>query len=179
MGKRERDMTQMKRFGVRGQPLAPKPHHYRECGLDDVYLISGFEEQKTRYGTAVAIQDIPGLHQAIGLRIINEGKPIAPREFRFLRKNMDLTQEALARRLGVDSQTVARYEKDETSIPTPTDRVLRLMFWFHISSPEQQQKFLDEVRSMIEDEQEESSSAKKFDLTGNGWRYRACIECTH
>lgn len=129
----DQDMTQIKRFGVRGQRPANKPYHYRASGLDDVYLTSGVKEKKTAYGPAVEIQDIPGLHRAIGHSIINESKPLSAREFRFLRKNMDLTQEALAARLRVDAQTVARYEKDQTAIPGATDTVVRIMFALHIA----------------------------------------------
>lgn len=172
MGKRN-NMTQMKRFSVRGQSAAKKPYHYRACGLDDVYLTSGFAERPSEFGLSVLIDDVRGLHHAIGLSIINESKPLSPREFRFLRKNMDLTQEDLAARLRVDAQTIARYEKDQSAIPGATNMVLR-MFAFHVMPSERQDEIAEEIKAIIEDQLSESAPADKaFDKTSRGWRERA------
>ncbi|MGO8841602.1 MAG: helix-turn-helix domain-containing protein [Methyloceanibacter sp.] len=38
-------------------------------------------------------------------------------ELRFLRKQLGMTQAALARKMRVSDQTIANYEKENTSIP--------------------------------------------------------------
>ena len=35
-------------FSRRDQKVAAKPHHYRACGLDDVYLLNGFRVRERR-----------------------------------------------------------------------------------------------------------------------------------
>jgi transcriptional regulator with XRE-family HTH domain len=43
------------------------------------------------------------------------------------RKKLNMTQKELARALGVDSNTVARYERDESGIPEPVARLVMLL----------------------------------------------------
>jgi transcriptional regulator with XRE-family HTH domain len=44
-----------------------------------------------------------------------------------LRKRLGLTQVAFAERLGVHANTLARYERDELSIPEPVARLARIL----------------------------------------------------
>jgi putative transcriptional regulator len=41
-------------------------YHYRECGLDNIYLLNGFDPVETPRGVSVQIRDREGLHLAIG-----------------------------------------------------------------------------------------------------------------
>ena len=43
-----------------------KPYHYKGCGLDNVYLHGGVTYVDTPRGKAVQIENIEGLHRAIG-----------------------------------------------------------------------------------------------------------------
>ena len=58
---------------------AREMYHYTESGLDNVYLVNGFEFIPSPSGKSVVIQDIDGLHNAIG-RISNPGKESSYRE---------------------------------------------------------------------------------------------------
>jgi transcriptional regulator with XRE-family HTH domain len=58
-------------------------------------------------------------------------------ELRFLRKQMRLTQEALAQRLRVNVQTVANYEKGKTGMAA-AETAVRAMYALHILPPEAQ-----------------------------------------
>ncbi len=104
------------------------PYRYTECGLDNVWLANGFTRYDTPYGPGVAIDDVDGLHRAIARRLVHARRPLAGKEVRFLRKELDLSQEGLAALLGCTGQTVARWEKDETTIPGAADRLLRLLY---------------------------------------------------
>lgn len=105
-----------------------EPYHYKECGLDDVYLLCGYEEHETPYGKGISVKDVDGLHKAIGQQLATHKKVLNGKEIRFLRKQMDNTQAELGKYLGVDAQTVARWEKDQIPIPGPADGLLRVLY---------------------------------------------------
>ena len=112
-------------------------HHYRLSGLDYVYLVNGFTRHETEYGPGIAFDDLDGLHRAIGEDIITHRAHLSGAEVRFLRKEMDLSQGGLAVGLGVDAQTVARWEKGQTDVPGPADRLIRVLYREHVGgSPE-------------------------------------------
>ncbi len=49
-----------------------KYFHYTACGLDNVWLASGYKLKTTRHGTAVAVNDVDGLHQLIANTLIDK-----------------------------------------------------------------------------------------------------------
>ena len=60
-------------------------HHYRECGLmNNVFLLNGFTVRKTRHGRAVSIEDMDGLHRAIGTHLAKEKRMLIGAQVRFL-----------------------------------------------------------------------------------------------
>lgn len=103
-------------------------YHYTECGLDNVYLMNGFEVTETPYGPGVIFHDVDGLHLAIGLQLADQSAPLTGAEVRFLRHELDLSQKVLAGLLGVDEQTVARWEKNKATIPGPAQRLLAAFY---------------------------------------------------
>lgn len=111
-----------------------EPFNYRGCGLDDVYLISGYDKEETNYGCAVRIRDIEKLHEAIGKFLISGKKVLSGKELRFLRLQMKLTQSNLARILGCNTQQVARYENEKNDVSGPADRLIRLLYKDKIGS---------------------------------------------
>jgi DNA-binding transcriptional regulator YiaG len=81
-------------------------YRYTESGLKNVRLMNGYAIKKTPYGKAVSIQDLEGLHRAIGSIIAKRPKLTGP-ELRFLRKEMGLSQKGLADFVGTSEQTVS------------------------------------------------------------------------
>src|ERR1700730_284882 len=77
-----------------------KPLHYTACGLDDVYLVSGYEVEDTAYGKGTSIKNADELHRVIGSYLVANKKLLSGKEIRFLRHQMDFTQSELARLLG-------------------------------------------------------------------------------
>ena len=102
-------------------------YHYTECGLDNVYLVNGFELKDSR----LRIHDIEGLHCAIGRWLVSTRKRLSGGEIRFLRHELELSQANLAFLLGVDERTVLRWEnarnKRNTGNPA-AERTLRLLY---------------------------------------------------
>ena len=108
-------------------------YHYKACGLDNIYLLNGFEYHPDEgYGSGISFEDIKGLHIAISLHIIKYNRKLDGKEIRYLRNEMELTQLALATLLGVDAQTVRKWEQNEAS-NAPADRLIRLLYVEFIS----------------------------------------------
>ena len=120
-------MTMMLKYR-QGEASGHEPYHYRECGLDDVYLMNGVRFQEVDGETGVIILNIDGLHRAIARNIVMNKSLMGGRDVRFLRKHLELTQADLAKWLACDPQTVARWEKDQTKIPGSADRLTRMLY---------------------------------------------------
>jgi putative transcriptional regulator len=146
----EYTMTQSpKRFAHVEHGVSREPYLYKACGLDDVYLLSGYELVETSYGKGIQIENLESLHRAIALYLVAIKKPLSTKEFRFLRKQLNLTQKELGLLMKVDAQTVARYEKAESDIPGPTDFLLRMLCAVDLMPPDKRDEFLEEIKSII------------------------------
>lgn len=108
------------------------PFHYRRSGLDNIYLLNGFEAEWVDGERYVTVMDVDGLHKAIGLHLVCNRKVLAPKEIRFLRKTLDQTQSELGRLIGQSDQQIARWEKGENNISGPADRLLRILFAYQM-----------------------------------------------
>jgi putative transcriptional regulator len=108
-------------------------YHYTESGLDNVWLANGYEFHETTYGRGVSINNVDGLHKAIGLGLVERKDRLTGREIRFLRHELDWSQNALAQFLGTTEQTLARWEKDQVSIPGPAQRLLAGLYREHVT----------------------------------------------
>jgi len=103
-----------------------KSYHYRECGLDYVYLANGFKRCKTASGEhVIMIDDTPGLHAAIRENVVGLPRPLTAQEFRFLRKELDVSQRQLASVVGVDEQTISMWERGNSPIQKSAELWLR------------------------------------------------------
>ena len=121
-----------------------EPYEYRSCGLDGIFLLNGVDRHTYDGDEYVSIKDIDGLHIAIGKHLVLNRKALAPKEIKFLRKTMEMTQSELAEVLGKTSQSVARWEKGEVSIPGSAEKLLRALFYArHIISEEDLQVLRD------------------------------------
>jgi DNA-binding transcriptional regulator YiaG len=159
----------MKEFKIQGVPESREPHHYKACGLDDVYLYNGFTVEETDYGRGVTVHNSEALHRAIATYLISDHKPLSAREFRFLRKQMEFTQEQVARRLQVDVQTIARYEKDRAAIPGAVDAVMRILYAVHLVPEDKRLDVMTDVMNDLEDRVSRSKGAMYFRQTVSGW----------
>ena len=123
-------------------------YHYRESGLPHVFLKNGYREIKTANGLCIAIDNVEGLHRAICKALVNERSFMNGPEVRFIRKYLDLSQSQMASYLGVDEQTVRRWEK-LSRVPKQGDLAVRLMFR-DLTREHTAQKSLPELVKRIE-----------------------------
>jgi transcriptional regulator with XRE-family HTH domain len=134
-------------FYIKGRALLDKLYHLKGMGLPNIYLCNGVSIEKDRdYGKLVTIEDIPGVCRAIGLHVVSKADAMTGAELRFLRKQMKLTQEALAQRLRVNVQTVANYEKGKTGMGAG-EMAVRAVYVLHVFPPETQ---ADTMRGFID-----------------------------
>lgn len=139
------------KFCLQNRELNAEPFHYKMSGLDDVYLLNGFKIHNTPYGSGVTVERTDDLHKAIGLYLIKNRKVLGPKDFKFLRKTMKITQDDLAECLGVTSQTVARYEKGQTEIPGPADRLTRFVFALHLIPEKDRTRIIEDILVTMRD----------------------------
>ncbi len=130
--------------------MSASEYHYTESGLDSVYLVNGYKIVERPQGNKIVIQDIDGLHKAIGRSLVSEKKRLSGKDIRFLRNELLMSQAALAQLLQVDEQTVARWEKGRTKIPGNASVMLRVMYLEHIGDNEKISDLLRKIAD-IED----------------------------
>ncbi|HXW24606.1 MAG TPA: helix-turn-helix domain-containing protein [Xanthobacteraceae bacterium] len=124
-------------------------YHYTESGLDNVFLEGGVEYADK--GKTVIIHDIDGLQHAIGLWLVREPRRLSPKEFRFLRSELLLSQARLAKILGVKELTVGRWERGESEIPLSSEAIVRAMFLESLGEKGELKGLLEEIAD-LEDE---------------------------
>jgi len=103
-------------------------YHYTECGLDNIFLVNGFERHETPYGSGVSVHDVDDLHQVIAENICSGKQAMNGKEFRFVRKMLGLSQHALGALVGANEQAVARWEKEQSKISGASERLVRIFF---------------------------------------------------
>ncbi len=103
-------------------------HHYTECGLDNVYLSNGFKITESASGTGISVHDLDGLYVVIGKSLEAKSSPLSPKEFRFLRVELDLSQKAVAGLMEKSDQTIAKWEKGDVKIPILADKAIRDLY---------------------------------------------------
>jgi DNA-binding transcriptional regulator YiaG len=136
-------MSERTGFYMEGREFLAEPYHYMECGLDDIFLLNGVSETGTDYGPMVHVENINGLHRAIGLHIVEKEEPMSGPEFRFLRKQMHRSQTELAKDFGVSDQTIANYEK---GVPIgPADALMRAHYLLSVLPAETRAEAVNSV----------------------------------
>lgn len=102
-----------------------KHFHYTACGLDNVWLANGYKVKATRHGNAVAVDDVDGLHRLIAQTLIDKPGRLTGQEFRFLRVQLGLSQQALAQLLDFSENAVSLWERKDT-VPATCDQWIRI-----------------------------------------------------
>ena len=114
--------------------MSNEMHHYVECGLNDVWLMNGFERHDSPRGQSISIKDIDALHQAIGEHLSRNKRDLTGAEIRFLRQEMLMSQAVLARLLDVKELTVHRWETGKSSAPRAAEALIRFLYLEQVKS---------------------------------------------
>lgn len=104
-------------------------YQYKESGLKNVILkgIPVYECAKCKEIYPL-LSNVKELHKIIAQKILNKKSLLSGEELRFLRKEMMLKAQDLARILGVTKVTVSRWENERELISPACDRLVRLIY---------------------------------------------------
>ena len=75
-------------FGIDGETPVKQPIPYKGCGLDNIYLSSGFEQVELDGETFTKVEDVDCLHELITAQLCDLKRPLTGKEIRFLRKRL-------------------------------------------------------------------------------------------
>jgi DNA-binding transcriptional regulator YiaG len=148
-------------------------YHYKDSGLDYVYLVGGVTSMDAPDGEAgYAIADVDGLNKAIAKHVVTSPRPICGQEVRFLRSVLDLSQTSLAKIMGVDRSTIARWEGEPREpIRDVADTAIRLVYAGHQDVSNVMKEVMDVLRAEDDKIDCERITVPKVTLSfDNGWR---------
>jgi DNA-binding transcriptional regulator YiaG len=146
-----------------------EPLHYTACGLDNVYLSSGYNVREVDGVRYVSVHDVDDLHAAIAELLVRQKKVLSGPEVRFLRKYLDLTQRELGTLIGVSDQSVARYEKAQTVLEGASDDLLRLLVCAQVVKCIDVRAELERIRSS----DDMLGDRMTLELDGDEWKVAA------
>lgn len=110
------------------RPEVVRLYHYRESGLDNVYLRDIATYRCTCGERLVQIPAVERVHDAIAAELLAKPSLLTGPEFRFLRKWGGLTAPELASALGIKTRiTISRWENEKSPLTAAADRAMRLL----------------------------------------------------
>lgn len=161
-------------YKLGGADRAPEPYRYTECGLDEVFLLNGFDREVIDGEEYLSIHDLDELHAAIGVFLIRNRKKLGPKELRFLRTEMGLSQKELAEAINATEQQVGRWERESCGMAGPADRLVRLLYAMSVMTEEERAAFTKNMIAAMDEEfsarQPRESQDVTFQNTAEGWR---------
>ncbi len=131
------------------------PFRYLACGLDNVFLRSGYVRKERGGQWYTAVENADGLHAAIAKHLVLHRKALRGSEVRFLRKHLQLTQAELGQLIGVTDQTIARYEKEESAFEGAADMLLRILVVGHALGKLDPLEIVEKIRQSDDSNEDE------------------------
>jgi putative transcriptional regulator len=143
-------------------------YHYTESGLQNIWLSNGYASVKTKHGKGVSIHDVEGLHRVIGKALARKPK-LTGSELRFVRKEMGMSQSALAALVGTSEQNVSLWER-RGAIPKTADRLVRLIYLEQIGNNPKVRELIDRLNDQ---DREQMLEKMTFSEQAGKWREAA------
>src|SRR4030042_5002945 len=111
------------------QVIKDKPYHYKESGLDNIYLygIIQYKCNECEEG-GPEIPNIEKLHLAIGKTLVCKENLLTALEIKYLRKELGLKSKDMAEVLSVSPQEYSKWENAKDIISPVYDSNLRLIY---------------------------------------------------
>lgn len=139
---------------------------YTESGLSNVVLanIDVFVCEHCA-NKLVEIPRIAKLHRAIAYELVKQKERLRPEEIRFLRQYLGRSSTDFADLMGVEIESVSRWENGKVQMSTPHERFLRLMVMHEEPTTEYP---LDELKSVAEAPPKKGNQHRLV-ASGSGW----------
>ena len=113
-----------------------------------MWLANGYEIKKTPYGEGVVFHNVDGLTRSICIALTRKASLLTGAEFRYIRSaGMLLSQPALGKLMGIDGQSVARWEKT-SKVPRWADKLVRLLYTAHAEGNEPIAKAVERIKTV-------------------------------
>ncbi len=123
-------------------------YHYTDGGLRNVWLANGYVIKKTPFGEGVAFHNLDGLTESICISLTKKAGVLTGSEFRYIRSaGMLLSQPALGNLMGIDGQSVARWEKT-SKVPRWADKLVRLLYTAQAEGNEPISKAVERIKTV-------------------------------
>ena len=123
-------------------------YHYTDGGLRNVWLANGYVIKKTPFGEGVAFHNLDGLTESICISLTKKAGVLTGSEFRYIRSaGMSLSQPALGNLMGIDGQSVARWEKT-SKVPRWADKLVRLLYTAQAEGNEPISKAVERIKTV-------------------------------
>lgn len=139
-------------------------YQYTECGLDNVFLLSGYDIK----GGTVIIYEIEELQRTIGTALSRLRRRLTGKEFRFLRSELLLSQANLAKILDVKELTIGRWEREESEIPLSAEMLVRQVFLESLGKEGRIRPLLDKIAD-LDDEIDRQGKIELKKPKGQHW----------
>lgn len=108
--------------------MTPDLKHSYRAGLENVFLLNGYERIEGPFGAAYRYRDSTKLDEAVCFALVLKPGRLNADEVTYLRLRADWRQDDLAQRLHVSTQAVSLWERNEVRIPAATDLLFRARF---------------------------------------------------
>jgi DNA-binding transcriptional regulator YiaG len=105
-----------------------KLHHMTGVGLSNVYLRNGFTVADSDGDETISYENLTGLYFEIGRAIASNPFTMRSEEFRFMRKQLGMSQADIASLFDKSDQAVAKWEKGLSPVPKAESALLKI-FW--------------------------------------------------
>lgn len=145
-------------------------YHYVECGLDNIWLVNGYEIHDTPYGRAVSFVNAEQLDRAIAQELTEKADPLSGKELRFLRIMLDMSQKSLGEAMGREAQTVALWEKRK-KVPADVDYLVRHIYRQAIIN--KSESYVEMVDRLNHLDRAAHAEALQFAASDEGWKKSA------
>ena len=123
-------------------------YHYTDGGLRNVWLANGYEITQTPYGEGVSFHNLDGLTRSICMALTRKASPLTGAELRYIRSaGMLVSQPALGKLMGIDGQSVARWEKT-SKVPLWADKLVRLLYAAQVNGDEPIAKAVERIKTV-------------------------------
>jgi len=121
-----------------------KPYHYTESGLKNIILHGINQYECTACGEKAAeIPRVEDLHFVISKILVCKKALLSGCEIKFLRKEMGLKSNVMAKILSVDPSTLSRWENAKGPVDESSDKLLRVIYMCWASEQRKEVLFQD------------------------------------